>query len=69
MSRRPMVKLEVGAVYRTPSGRLCYWRPGKPSDNPATVLRFEYLGTVDPPDGFTLTPNNAQQLLVREGVR
>jgi hypothetical protein len=60
-----MLKLEVGAVYVTPTGRRCYWRPGPPSDEPLLELDFEYFGS-ERPEAFTLTPANAQRLLRRE---
>jgi hypothetical protein len=64
----PLLKIEVGAVYITPSGRRCYWRPGPPSDVPTTLLAFEYFGS-KLGDGFTMTPANVQRLLRREGTR
>jgi hypothetical protein len=64
----PLLKLEVGAVYCTPTGRRCFWRPGPASDAPKTLLAFEYFGSKRG-DGFTMTPANVQRLLKREGGR
>lgn len=56
-----MGELELDAVYRSPSNRLCRWLPGDRLD---AVVHFVYVGANGQPDsrhnpdGFALTRGN-----------